>query len=81
MLSLLGVKGYKIPERDLYDEGEAIDREDVILPEIVVEKYEIEPAAELRPLLDTLWNAAGFQRSFNYLGDGSYKYQRKVDAI
>ena len=48
-----------------YSEGviqTQMDRENVILPEIVVNDLEKEPRELLKPLFDLLWNAAGIDK-------------------
>jgi len=67
-LTLLGVKGYFM---DAYsdldiDEIHTIDRDDLQLPEVIVEKYDDEAAQVLRPCFYAIWNACGFKKSFNY---------------
>jgi len=71
-LSLLNVKGLEIkaPEaiHELY--SRAFDRSEVIIPEIELAGYEIEPYAVLKPVFDMVWNAGGWPRSLNYDEDG-----------
>lgn len=43
-----------------------IDREDLILPELIVEDNNIHPATFLRSAFDSIWNAADLPRSLNY---------------
>jgi hypothetical protein len=69
MLSLINGKGYTyrtnhyIPKRtngSLYEEQEKIDRDILILPDIIINDYEIDPVLKLKPLFDILWNAVGY---------------------
>jgi hypothetical protein len=72
-LALLGVKGYSMsvdPSR--YRNGVPIDRDIILLPEIVVESYEVETVDVLRPCFDSIWNACGFPGSFNYDDTGKW---------
>jgi hypothetical protein len=49
-----------------------IDRDALIIPEIIVENYECNPAEVMRPLFDAIWNAAGWERSRNYNETGQW---------
>jgi hypothetical protein len=40
-----------------------IDRDALILPEVMVETFECDPAAVMKPLFDVIWNATGLLRS------------------
>ncbi len=77
MLSLIGVGGYRMTvSPSAFDEGEPIDRDDLVFPEILLEEYETDPrsvASLLRPALDAVWNACGYPRSPNYDPDGRWR--------
>jgi hypothetical protein len=64
MISLLGVKGYKISHIE-------IDRDSLILPDILLEDYESESERILRPAFDAIWQAAGIGRSTSYDEEGN----------
>jgi hypothetical protein len=70
MLTLLGVRGYVMAVRHKLDRfGEhayPIDRDVLLLPEAVMESFEIEPGKLMQPIFDAIWNAAGWPRSMNY---------------
>ncbi len=72
MLSLLGVSGYRMGVDSRLDStfGYPIDRDALILPEIIVENFECNPSDVMRPIFDALWNAAGWPRSMNYNENG-----------
>jgi len=77
MLTLLGVRGYRMtvspPD---FDAGTPIDRDDLVVPEILFEDYETDPqavAGRMRPAFDAVWNACGFARSPNYGLDGLWR--------
>jgi hypothetical protein len=57
MLTILGVKGYSIPDYLglVFDFG-AVDRDDLPLPELFIEDFD---SFDLKPVFDTLWQAAG----------------------
>jgi len=75
MLSLLGVSGYimavdraRFGWRDDYP----IDRDALIVPEILIESFECDPAEVMRPIFNAIWNAAGWPRSMNYDENGRW---------
>lgn len=77
-LSLLGVKDYTFavnPHR-LWRENHQAERDNVLLPEIVVEQWSDSPELLMRPAFDMVWNAFGFIRSFNYNDEGKWVGQR-----
>jgi hypothetical protein len=47
-------------------ETHTIDRDILLLPEVIVEKYDDEASQVLRPCFYAIWNACGFKKSFNY---------------
>lgn len=67
MLSALGVKGYTMyVSTILGPEGDPIDRDILMAPEIMVESFSDDPGKILKPAFDTIWNAAGHPRSLSY---------------
>jgi hypothetical protein len=75
MLSFLGIKGYELavsPTR-YYDQGHPIDRDDLIVPEALVESFDENVDGPLRTILDPVWNAAGWPQSINFDKDGNWK--------
>jgi len=73
-LSLLGVKGYLMAfdQWEFQDEVHTIDRDALLLPEIVIESYEVSAKDILRPCFDSIWNACGFPRTLNYNDAGEW---------
>jgi len=70
MVSLLGVSGYSV----LYtgpiftiNEGRPIDRDFLSIPEVVIEDFQCDLAEVMKPIFDTIWNAAGWPGSMNYV--------------
>ncbi len=74
MLSVLGVKGFRMgyDKQRFFDEGRTIDRDALIVPEVLLESYDAKPVDVLRPLFDAVWNAAGWSRSMNYDDKGNW---------
>ena len=74
-LTLLGVKGYsmsvdrfKFPTR----RSHTIDRDILLLPEVIMQSYDDRAEDALRPCFDSIWNACGFPRSWNYNDEGEW---------
>jgi hypothetical protein len=72
MLTLVGMKGWRIMAQSDGSAG-TFDRDPVFLPELVLETFDNLNQDELKPLLDTAWNAAGSAGSPNYDRDGRRK--------
>lgn len=66
-LTLINVREFELAtnQRD-YFRLQRIDREDVVLPAVLVEDFTLNPVEIARPLFDALWNAGGFARWFDY---------------
>lgn len=73
MLSLMGVRDYRIGRvAPGTIRRVAIDRDDVVIGETVVESLTVNAAAAMRSPLDALWNAAGWKRCMNYNEAGDW---------
>jgi hypothetical protein len=70
MISLLDVKDYTLSVPHLTTRP--IDRNVLLLPDVVVEEYGQDSAAVLRPAFDAVWQASGFLRSGNYDETGKW---------
>jgi hypothetical protein len=74
-LTLLGVKGYSMGvDKSRYSIPKAytIDRDVLSLPEVIVDSYDMKAEEILKPCFDSIWNACGFARSFNYNENGEW---------
>lgn len=74
-LTLLGVRDYSMAidtSRFWINEVYIIDRDILVLPEVIIENYDDQPASILKPCFDSIWNACGFPRSFNYNDEGEW---------
>jgi len=71
-LTLLKVKGY-LMALARGEKSSPIDRDVLLLPEIVLEDYHVSAASVLRPCFDSIWNACGLPRSRNYDENGEWK--------
>lgn len=77
LLSLLGVKGFILGVDNWYRVDQTpIDRDVMLIPEVLVENTCENSESLLRPVLDTIWNAAGWARSAHYDKDGNRLRQR-----
>jgi len=74
MLSIIGIKDYKIyaGEGYFFSYKQPIDRDVLILPEAVIESYEVDIAEALRNSFDALWQAADWECSINYDDNGKW---------
>jgi len=78
MLSLTGVKGYIMyvgPERS-FDAAHPIDRDALLIPEVLVDDLDMDVDSILHPILDALWNAAGWPYSPNFNDEGKWVRRR-----
>lgn len=76
MLSLTGVLGYIMAagQRHFFrGETYPIDRNHLMIQEVIVENYAVIPEQTMRPLFDATWNAAGWPRSMSYDEAGGWK--------
>lgn len=74
LLTLLGVQGYNLPTRarSIGRHNNLIDRNDLLIPEILVEDITLPAATILKPAFDAVWNAAGKPQSPFYDVEGNW---------
>jgi hypothetical protein len=73
MLTLLGVKGYRLGVRNAWpNDTYPVDRDALVVPEVVVEDASAEAHVVLKPAFDAIWQAGGFHESYNYADDGRW---------
>jgi hypothetical protein len=72
-LSALGVRGYRMQLPWGLREALAIDRDNLVMPEIILDTLDIDASQTLRPLFDALWNASGISQSTSYDQQGKWK--------
>jgi hypothetical protein len=68
-LTFVGVKGYfmSVGQGEYKHRGEdEIDRDILLLPEVIIENYNTALEDVLKPCFDAMWNACGFPRSPSY---------------
>lgn len=71
MLSFLEIKGHRIIFG--HDTRTLINKNDLLLPELMLTDYQTDPAEFLRPRFDQIWNAGGWPRSMYYDENGKRK--------
>ena len=75
-LALLGVRGYSITDRSIdtdFLDIHPFDLEDLHLPKIVIDKFEVDTKKMFKISFDRIWNACGYPRSFQYDDKGEFK--------
>jgi hypothetical protein len=76
MLSLLGVRGYGVKPWSAEMRSSPIDRDVLLIPEIMIEGYDCDAAEVMKPAFDVIWNASGLPGSENYDEHGKWKRSR-----
>jgi len=73
-LTLLDVRGYSMGISSSYRirKQYKIDIKNLLLPEVIIESYDVSAKDVLRPCFDSIWNACGFPRSLNYNDEGKW---------
>jgi len=73
--AIIGVKGAHIPTefRWFGTPTYLIDRDLILLPDVLIEDYQQDIPRTLRPMFDALWNASGIPTSLNYDENGDWK--------
>lgn len=74
-LTVTGVKGFKMAYNDYNEDehgGEQIDRDILMLPEDVIENFDIDEKKILRPMFDSIWIACGYEKSANFDEQGNW---------
>ena len=65
MMSIIGVQGFEFATSTEFGAGyytHRVDRDDLVLPEVLVQDVTMSPTDLCRPMFDALFNAAGFAR-------------------
>jgi len=73
-LTFLNVRGFEIPRLHRMTHLKIqIDRNDLKFPKIILDDFEANLGAILRPAFDRLWNACGYPKSPSYDENGDRK--------
>lgn len=75
MLSFIDVKGYemavsKTSRISLYKHP--INEEHLILPELIIENYNLDIRKKMKPIFDIIWQSCGIKRSINFDDQGNW---------
>ena len=73
MLSALGVSGYTMYVHLGWSDPHPIDRDTLLIPEVLVESFESDLTESMKPAFDAIWNASGFKGSPQYDEEGKWK--------
>jgi hypothetical protein len=79
MINLIDVKGVKMGVDPFYtfEDPQPIDRDSVIIPDVLVEDYADKPDRILRTVFDSIWQACGSPSSPNYDENGNWRAWRR----
>ena len=72
IVSMLGVRGYRMAEPGMRLGNKFVDRDVLKLPELLLEQWPEDVGTEMRPVIDSIWQAAGYHGSPNYGADGKW---------
>jgi hypothetical protein len=75
MVSLLGVRGFRVTTGQTGFSGNTIDRDVLVLPDVVIDDFAFDPGNLLKPIFDAIAQAAGLSGSRNYDAGGKRKTQ------
>ena len=76
MLSFLRVRGfymYTDPHLTRLRGAHRIDKQHLLIPEVVIEDLGAPVPTSLRPVFDLVWQACGYRHSYNYDDNGEWK--------
>ncbi len=71
-LTFTGVKGYLMSFKNNARSKNKIDRDNLLLPERLIESYDVEAKDVLKPCFDSVCNACGEPKSHNYDKKGEW---------
>jgi len=74
-LTLHGVHGYLLNRNSkwsMINSTETVDRETLVLPDVIIEQDSLDPDLVLRPVFDALWQASGFASCEHYNCEGRW---------
>lgn len=72
-MALLGCKGaYMWTDFASGLDSHPIDRDVVLLPEVTADSLDEEVPSIMKPIFDSVWNACGYPRSYNYTENGTW---------
>jgi len=76
MLSLIGVHGYRLAtgsdKCNSRPQTLSFDRDNLILPDVLIDESDLPVEELLQPVFDALWNASGYVRCLHYSRNGKW---------
>ena len=73
-VALIGVAGFEIKASQLRQwEPTLIDRDFLMLPDVLIEDYGCDVPRTMRSVFDAVWNGGGWPRSLSYDENGNWK--------
>ena len=78
MISFAGIKGWRMGVPPAYATSplDIFDRDPLLIAEILIERFDHPVTVEARPIVDAVWNAAGWPGSPHYDQDGKWDGNR-----
>jgi hypothetical protein len=78
MVSFCGIKGWRMGVPSAYATSalDVFDRDPLLISEILIEAFDRPEFAEARPIIDAIWNAAGWPGSPHYDQEGGWDGSR-----
>lgn len=73
LITLLGAKGGKAVTGASFTTPKLVDRDDLLLANVLVDDANADPKVLLRETFNALWQACGYERSYSYTEDGAWK--------
>lgn len=74
LVSFVGVKGVTLTMKPGYgDMAHPIDRDVLLLPDVLIEEMPRDLTRLLRPIFDAVWNACGIAQSWNFDDKGNWR--------
>jgi hypothetical protein len=74
MVSLLGVRGYMMAVSVThFGENQPIDRDNLVVPEVLLDSLDADVDTVMRSIFDAVWNATGWSGSPSYDSSGARK--------
>lgn len=72
--AIVNGRGFTIPKSNgFYDLCGEIDRDVLLIPDILIKDLSISPGKCLQPIFDSIWNACGYIKCPNYDENGEFK--------
>ena len=74
-VALVGIGEHSFADSNYMPSNRKLGRNVLMLPPVMIESFDVEPAVILKTLFDMVWNAFGFEGSRNYTKEGNWKPQ------